>query len=182
MIIKEEFYKHHLQVVSSAIQSARSAGVAIHTVSLLHFELPFYHSWEEPNLGPLSESLRQLLENIKVLRLRGGSDRVLELLSHCAFDLHQLDMCGVVASEKVIKDFLETNKNTIQSIGFHNVKIRELNRLDSNTPLSSMLCRMLDVPRSTPCRAADCGCLLWRKEGWRLLVRRPLAAFHWNFC
>ena len=44
IIIKEEFYKHHLQVVSSAIQTARSAGVAIHTVSLLHFELPFYDS------------------------------------------------------------------------------------------------------------------------------------------
>jgi hypothetical protein len=28
MIIKDEFYKHHLQVVSSAIQSARRRGVA----------------------------------------------------------------------------------------------------------------------------------------------------------
>ena len=64
MVIKNEFYKHHLQVVSSAIQRARSAGVAIHTISLLHFELPFYNSWEEPNLGPLSESLRQLLKNV----------------------------------------------------------------------------------------------------------------------
>ena len=44
MVIKNEFYKHHLQVVSSAIQRARSAGVAIHTISLLHFELPFYDS------------------------------------------------------------------------------------------------------------------------------------------
>jgi hypothetical protein len=35
MVIKNEFYKHHLQVVSSAIQHARSAGVAIHTISLL---------------------------------------------------------------------------------------------------------------------------------------------------
>ncbi|OBT89441.1 hypothetical protein VE02_02027 [Pseudogymnoascus sp. 03VT05] len=44
MVIKNEFYKHHLQVVSSAIQRARSAGIAIHTISLLHFELPFYDS------------------------------------------------------------------------------------------------------------------------------------------
>jgi hypothetical protein len=110
------------------VQSARSAGVAIHTVSLLDFELPLYHSWEEPDLSPLSESLRQLLENIKVLRLSGGSNRVLELLSHCAFDLHQLDMCRVVAPEKTIKDFLETNKKSIRSIGFHDVEIRGLNR------------------------------------------------------
>ncbi|KFY83449.1 hypothetical protein V498_08067 [Pseudogymnoascus sp. VKM F-4517 (FW-2822)] len=164
MIIKEEFYKHHLQVVSSAIQTARSAGVAIHTVSLLYFKLPFY--WEELNLGPLSESLRQLLVNIKVLRLRGVDERVLKLLSHCAFDLHQLDMCGMVAPEKVIKDFFETNKKSIRSIGFHNVNIRGLNHLGSGTPLSaSMLCRMLDVPQSTPCRADDCGC---RDGGWVL--------------
>ena len=66
-------------------------------------------------------------------------------LSHCAFDLHQLDMCRVVASEKVINEFLETSKKSNRSIGFH------------NTPLSSStLCRMLDVPRSTPCRVADC--------------------------
>lgn len=171
MIIKEEVYKHHLQVVSSAIHSARSVGVAIHTVSLLHFKLPYYHSWEQPNLDPLSESLRQLLGNIKVLRLRGIDDSVLEPLSHCAFDLHQLDMCRVVAPEKVIKDFFETNKKSIRSIGFHDVEILGLNRLDSNTPLSaSMLCRMLGVPQSTLCRAADCGCLFRRKEGWRLVV------------
>ena len=114
MIIKEEFYKHHLQFVSGAIQSARSAGVAIHTVSLLDFELPLYHSWEQPDLGALSESLRQLLENVKVLRLRGGPSRVLELLFRCTFDLHQLDMCRVVAPEKAMKDFLETNEKTIR--------------------------------------------------------------------
>lgn len=171
MIMKEEFYKHHLQVVSSAIQIARSAGVDIHIVSLLDFELPLYHPWEEPDLSGLSKSLRQLLENIKVLRLRGGSNCVLELLFHCAFDLHQLDMCQVVAPQKAMKDFLETNKKSIRSIGFHDVEISSLNRQDRDTPLSSsMLCSMLGVPQSTPCQAADCGCSHWRKEGWRLVV------------
>jgi hypothetical protein len=135
MVVKNEFYKHHLQVVSRAIQRARSAGVAIHTISLLHFELPFYNSWEEPSQGPLSESLRQLLKNVNVLRLCEVSERVLEVLSHCTFDLHQLDLCGVVAPEKVIKDFFETNKKSIRSIGFHDVGILGnpgLNRLYSS--------------------------------------------------
>ena len=124
----------------------------------------------KPNLGPPLETLRQLLKNVKVA-LAWVSERVLELLSHCAFDLHQLDMCGVVAPEKVIKDFFETNKKSIRSIGFHDVDIHGLNSLGSSTPLSaSVLCRMLDVPQSTPCRAADCGCLRWFKEGWRLGV------------
>ncbi|KFY67993.1 hypothetical protein V497_00095, partial [Pseudogymnoascus sp. VKM F-4516 (FW-969)] len=154
MVIKNEFYTHHLQVVSSAIQRARSAGVAIHTISLLHFDLPFYDTWwKEPNLGPLSESLRQLLKNVKVLRVRGVSKRILELLSHCTFDLHQLDMCGVVASEMIIKDFFETSKKSIRSIGFHDVGILgipELNRLYSNTPLSaSMLCPKTTADRIT---------------------------------
>jgi hypothetical protein len=84
----------------------------------LHFDFPFYDSWwKEPNLGPLSESLRQLLKNVKVLRVRGVSKRILELLSHCTFDLHQLDMCGVVASEMIIKGFFETSKKSIRSIG-----------------------------------------------------------------
>jgi hypothetical protein len=173
MVIKNESYKHHLQVVSSAIQRARSVGIPVHTISLLHLKLPSYDFWEEPNLSPLSESLRQLLKNVKVLRVRGVSERVLELLSHCAFNLHQLDMCGVVAPEKVIRGFFETNKKYIRSIGFHDVGILGipgLNRLYSKTPLSaSMLCRMLGVPQSTLCRAADCGCLLWRKEGERLM-------------
>jgi hypothetical protein len=67
-------------------------------------------------------------------------------------------MCGVVAPEKVTKGFFDTNKKSIRSIGFHDVKILGLNHLDSITPLSaSMLCRMLGVPQSTLCRAADCG-------------------------
>ena len=53
----------------------------------------------KPNLGPPLETLRQLLKNVKVA-LAWVSERVLELLSHCAFDLHQLDMCGVVAPER----------------------------------------------------------------------------------
>ena len=168
MTIEEECYNHHLQVVSSAVQRARSASITIHTVSLLHFELPLYHSWEEPNLGPLSESLRQLLENIKVLRLHGCSDSALELLSHCAFDLHQLDMCRVVASEKVMNDFLETSKKSIRSIGFH------------ITPLSSStLCRMLDVPRSTHCRVGNCDRLFWRKRSRWELERGSL--YHWSY-
>lgn len=77
----------------------------------------------------------------------------------------------MVAPEEVIKYFFETNKKSIRSIGFHDVGILGLNRLDSNTPLSaSILCRMLGVPQSALCRAADCGCLLWRKVGWRLVV------------
>jgi hypothetical protein len=171
MIIKDEFYQHHLQVVTSAIQNARSRGIAIHTISLRGFDLPYFHTWEEPDLSSLSESLRQLLEGIKVLRLR-GSECVLKLLSHCALDLHQLDMCRVEAADTVLTDFLEANRKTIQSIGFHRADISTSSPLLTSSHLMTarILCSMLSVPQSTPCRADDCGCLRWRNEGSRLVI------------
>jgi hypothetical protein len=47
-------------------------------------------------------------------RLRGGLNCVLEPLYHCAFNLHQLDMCQVVAPQKAMKDFFEANKKSIR--------------------------------------------------------------------
>lgn len=125
---------------------------------------------EVPDLSTLSESLRQLLEDVKVLRLR-ESKCVLKLLSHCALDLHQLDMCRVAAADTALADFLETNK-TIRSIGFHRAKISTSGQLltSSHPMTASILCSMLDVPQSTPCRADDCGCLPWWKEGSRLVI------------
>ena len=169
MVMEEEFFNHHLQVVTNAIQSARRGGVAIDTISLLDFDLPYYDPWEVPDLRTLSESLRRLLGHIEVLRLR-GSGCVLELLSQFALDLHQLDMCGVVVAEKALKDFLQTNKKSLRSVGFHEVKISP-SQLESRRPMSpSMLCSALNVPPSTPCHAADCGCLPWWKQGSRLVL------------
>lgn len=121
-MISDEFYQHHLYVVASAIRRARTRGVAIHTISLWAFELPYYCPWDIPDLSTLSASLRHLLEHIKVLRL-SGSKFVLKLLSHCALDLYQLDMCGIEASDTTLTAFLKTNKKTIRSISFYDVTI-----------------------------------------------------------
>jgi hypothetical protein len=135
------------------------------------FDLPYYHTWEVPDLSTLSESLRKLLESVQVLRLT-RSNSPLELLSHCSLNLHQLDMCHAVSKHNALEDFLETNKRSICSIGFHDVKITDSSQLESHlSELSSgMLCQLLNVPQSTPCRAVDCGCLPFHKEGWRLLL------------
>jgi hypothetical protein len=170
MIVAEESYEYHIRVVSDAIQSARSSGVTIHTISLSGFDLPYYHTWEVPDLSTLSESLGKLLEAVQVLRLT-HSNSPLELLSHSALNLHQFDMCHIVSKHNALEDFLEANKRSIRSIGFHDVKLTGSSQLGRLSELSSsMLCQMLNVPQSTPCRAVDCGCLLFRKEGWRLLL------------
>lgn len=174
IILVEESYEYHMRVVSDALQSARSSGVTIHTISLSDFNLPYYSTWEVPDLRTLSESLRKLLESVPVLRLT-RSKSPLELLSHSALNLHQLDMCHIVSKHNALEDFLEANKRSIRSIGFHDVKITSSSRRAGLSKLSSgMLCQMLNVPQSTPCRAVNCGCLLFRKEGWRLLLNDNL--------
>ncbi|KAH6662963.1 hypothetical protein B0J14DRAFT_621705 [Halenospora varia] len=173
MTIAEESYEYHVRVVSDAIQSARNKGIVIHTISLSGYHLPYYYTWEIPDLSTLSESLRKLLESVRVLCLIGSSSS-LELLSHCALDLHELDMCHVVAEYDTLQDFLETNKRSIRSIGFHDVEIIEPGRKLWSKLVelsSSMLCEMLKVPQFVLCRAADCGCLRFWKEGRRLLLK-----------
>lgn len=77
----------------------------------------------------------------------------------------------MVAEHNALEDFLEINKRSIRSIGFHDVKITRSSPLESKLSelSSSMLCKMLKVSQSAPCQA-DCGCLPSRKEGWRLLL------------
>jgi hypothetical protein len=170
IVAEEESYEYHIRAVSDAIESTRKSGVTIHTISLSEFNLPYYSTWEVPDLSTLSESLGKLLESVQVLRLT-RSNSPLELLSHSALNLHQLDMCHIVSKHNALEDFLETNKRSIRSVGFHDVKIAGSSQLGRLSELSSsVLCQMLNVPQSTPCRAVDCGCLLFRKEGWRLLL------------
>jgi hypothetical protein len=172
MTTAEESYEYHIRVVSDAIQFARNMGVAIYTICLSGFNLPYCHSWEVPKRTTLSESLRKLLEFVQILRL-SGSNSPLELLSHCALNVHQLDMCCGVAKQSALKDYLETHKKSLRSIGFHDVHV-ELDRPNLSecglSKLSSgMLCGILKVPPSA-CREADCGCLPFRKEGQRILL------------
>ncbi|KAG4427933.1 hypothetical protein IFR05_016583 [Cadophora sp. M221] len=166
----ENSYEYHLRVVSDAIQSSRNRGAAINTVSLSGFNLPYYHELEVPDLSTLLESLGKLLQSVRVIRLSDSSSP-LEVLSRCTLDIHQLDMCGMVVKDNALDDFLKTNKKSLRSIGFHDVTITESRRLGCFSELSSsIICKMMKVSQSSSCRAADCGCLPFRKEGWRMVL------------
>ena len=170
MATAEDSYQYHLRVVSDAIQNSRNRGAAINTISLSGFDLPYCHVWEILDLSTLLESLRKLLQSVRVLRLSYSSSP-LELLSRCALDIYQLDMCCMVVKHNALQDFLQANKRSICSIGFHDVTITESSRLGSRPKLSSdILCKIMKVSPSSSCRAADCGCLPFRKEGWRMLL------------
>ena len=62
----------------------------------------------------ISTVLQCFFTTSHMTRLRGGLNCVLEPLYHCAFNLHKLDMCQVVAPQKAMKDFFEANKKSIR--------------------------------------------------------------------
>jgi hypothetical protein len=164
MAMAEKSHEHHIRVVSSAIQSAGKSGISINTLSLLGFDFPcHWHVDLRTLLGPL----RELLDCVQILRLT-RSESALELLSHSALKFHQLDMCGLWVQHTTLKDFLETNKKSIRSIGFHDVRIFKPDWLESAKLSSSTICSMLHVPQSTPVREDDCGC--FSERGQRLLL------------
>jgi hypothetical protein len=168
LTLLEKSHQHHIQVVSNAIRSARNWGAPIHTINLLQLELPYHNPWQVRDLSSLSEALRDLLDFAQVLRL-SGSSFPLQLLSHRALDLHQFDMCNLVVEHTALTDFLETNQKSIRSIGFHHVATTGSSQPESRLS-SSILCSMLNVTQSTAFRVADCDCLPFLAEGWRLLL------------
>ncbi|KAH6716425.1 hypothetical protein BKA61DRAFT_721020 [Leptodontidium sp. MPI-SDFR-AT-0119] len=123
MTTRVDSYEHYVRVVSHAIRSSRNRGAVIRTISLSRLDLPYYSTWKVPDLSSLLESLRKLLESVK------------------------LDMCRMVAKHNALEDFLEMNKRYIRCIGFHDVKVTGSSPLESNlSELSlSMLYKMLKV-------------------------------------
>jgi len=114
-----------------------------------------------------------LLESVQVLPLI-YSDSLLELLSRYALNIQWLDMCQITAKYDALADFLGTNRRSIRSIGFHDVRTTRPNQRESRLSelYSDTPCRMPNVPHSMPCRTDDCGCLPFWKEGQRLISSR----------
>ena len=117
MTMIEKSYEHHLRVSLKAIQCARDNGISLHTIHLLQLALPYYFAWDRPDLTTLSESLKQLLGHFKTLRLSVSSSP-LELLSHCALNLNQFDMCYLTVSHATLTDFLQPTWNPFALLGF----------------------------------------------------------------
>jgi hypothetical protein len=163
----EKSHEHHIRVISSALRKARKCGISINSVSLRGFDIL---DWEGRNHKTLSEVLGELMGFVQTLRLTLSSS-ALEVLSHCALKLHQLDMCDLVIQNTALKHFLKTNKKYIRSIGFHNVNTFETNWLENTKLFSGAIYSMLNVPQTTPVREVDCGCSLFWEKGQRLLLK-----------
>ncbi|KAH7305379.1 hypothetical protein BKA65DRAFT_531191 [Rhexocercosporidium sp. MPI-PUGE-AT-0058] len=125
------------------------------------------------DLSVLSSTFGTLPRLTESSRNRGAAINTISLLG---FNLPyyyawELDMCCMTVKYNALEDFLETNRRSLRSIGFYDVIVTESSRLESLSELSSdMLCKMMKVSQSSSCRAADCRCLPFQKEGWRMVL------------
>ena len=166
MIMPDRSCQHHIRVVSNALRRAIYSGVRAQAVNLLGFKLWARDVQQDYFLNRLSRPLTELLRFVQILRLT-ASHSALEVLSLCTLDIHQFDMCSAVVNYEKLEGFLEGNKKSIRSIGFHNVQMIKSSHRDVEiSDLSSDVLRcMLSMSQSTPCQAADCGCCGSRENG-----------------
>lgn len=164
--ISNDFYKHDLSIVKGAMQNAAKDKIDIDTVQLCNLNLPKQYLSENQDLTGLSEILRELLQNTKTLQLR---DARFALLSLCGYKLglRQLDMCQVGVTSNVLKSFFESNRATLQSIGFHEETVLWE---DSISLTASVLREIIDVSPSTACRAYYCDCHTACRKASRLVL------------
>jgi hypothetical protein len=173
MTMHERSCQHHIRVVSNALRRARNRGIQVQAVNLSGLCCSARDTRQKYFWGRLSEPLTELLGSAQVFRV-ARSSYVVEVLSQCALTLRQFDMCHIVVRDESLKMFLQRNKKSLRSIGFHNVSNSQLDQSGiSISKLSSdMLRRMLNVvPHSAPCQVTDCdGCPRPRPKGWRLAL------------
>uniref|UniRef100_A0A093X6C0 F-box protein DAS1 n=1 Tax=Talaromyces marneffei PM1 TaxID=1077442 RepID=A0A093X6C0_TALMA len=100
-------YEHHFQVVATALRAARDQGIYIDVVELSGLDLPYYYGL--PETQPRS-AVKELLNDIKILRVHRCNHALLSFLSRCVLKIRQLDMCTLHLHERdVFHDLLQTN-------------------------------------------------------------------------
>ncbi len=122
MTAKEVSNTYHIQAVTKALQRRSECMAPLVTIGLSSLDLPHYSSWELPKFPSLSGALELLLEHCTTLRITGDS-APLELLSRSTVKLRQLILGHVNISYTVWREFLETNRQTIISIGFYDTHL-----------------------------------------------------------
>lgn len=181
MTIHNRSCLHHIRVVLNVLRRARNRGIQVPTVNLSGLSCSARDTRQDSFCRRLSEPLTELLASVQVLRLARCSN-VVEVLSQCALTLRQFDMCHLFVRDESLKGFVERNKKSLRSVGFHNVTTSQPEQVGvSFCRLSlDMLRSMLNVvAHSAPGQDADCeGCLASGADGWRLLLNSDHTAGH----
>lgn len=172
---------HHIRVVSSALRRARNRGIQVATVNLSGLSCSARDTRQDYFCRRLSEPLTELLASVQVLRV-AQCVNVVQVLSQCVLTLHHFNMCRMYVPDESLKVFLDRNKKSLRSIGFHNVSTCQpahVGIIFCKLSLD-MICGMINVvAHSTPSQDADCeGCLTPGAKGWTLVFEPDHMAGH----
>jgi hypothetical protein len=162
-------YEHHVRVVSTALSYARSRGSLVDTVHLLGLQIP-RSQYDIPDLMSLSGHLRELLSGILCFKMT-QSESSLDLLSRCALNIVQFDMCYMTVDYRTLRRFLDANRIPLRSIGVHNVLIANVPFHDEELPFLDVdiLRALANAQGGAHSHEIQCNCLPHQK-GWRLLL------------
>ncbi|KAL2859886.1 uncharacterized protein BJX67DRAFT_368548 [Aspergillus lucknowensis] len=138
MTAKEISNIHHLQTLTKALQKRSELRDSLVTIKLSSMELPYYSPRETPRFPGLSGALECLLELFTALRITGSS-APLELLSHTIIKLRQLILGHVTIPFTTLREILQTNRQTIVSLGFYDTRLLKGDALSEIHQLSPKL-------------------------------------------
>lgn len=166
--VESSTYGHHLWVISNALKVGRDHGIFLHNIHLSGLELPYYCSLDTSESQALSIQLFGLLRCVRILRL-SGSGSPIESLSHVTLPLQQLELCCLSVHQATLHEFLQNNSSSIDSIGFHNIKLIGPNFTGSNSAvISPEMCRgTLRINWTIMCWTSF-PCIICGHDGWRL--------------
>jgi hypothetical protein len=161
-------YRHHFHVILDALNAARDHKVFLKSIHFVGLELPYYCSLNTTEAQALRIYLLDIIRCTKNLSL-SGSGSPLKSLTHTTLHLQQLHLCCLSVPQHTLREFFQNNANSIESVGFHNVRLicSEFTGTDS-VLVSPELCRNgLRITRSVTCWIRS-PCVVCGHAGWRL--------------
>ncbi|PGH02653.1 hypothetical protein GX51_04536 [Blastomyces parvus] len=122
---EEMSLERHLRAVAQGIRQARSSGIHVRTVEFGGSNSDGWsrvdRKWSDYSLSTFSESLRDILEDVEVLRLLRSRAVLNEMCMQSAFaHLREIDMCGFPIDQwRSFETLLNRHANTLRSIQCH---------------------------------------------------------------
>lgn len=122
MTSKERPYEHYIHRLTAAIATAEDYNTSIQTIQLISLALCHSGPRRVRDIHYLTLSLADLLKHAPKLRLL-WSESALESLADITLDIHELDLCSISLTHKLLTDFLRANARSVHALGLHNVEV-----------------------------------------------------------
>lgn len=166
--VESNTWRHHLPVISGALNAWRSSGNPIRTIQLSGLELPYYsslHTYEAQNLTTCLSGVLKYAQNLRL----SGSGSSLKSLREVKLPLYQLDMCSLTVDQTTLCGFLRSHESSIKYIRLHEIWLTESGFMRSDPVKISpeVYCRRLGLDWSAS-RWVTAPCHICGGIGWKM--------------